>query len=499
MALFGKSSGSKEFKPNLRNARKFFDHASTYADSRNYDGAVEMFISGLRHDPDNLTMHEELYEVAKRRKVGGGKPAGFSEKMKSIGPSNIDKMLQAEKLWAKDLFNCELLLDAMDHAVDADKEFEKAAEAEENGEVTIHIGEIANWLGSLVLEYATQYKDKQQFKYYRKVCNLFQEIGMYDQAFEACKRMNRLSPNDTNLRAELKSLDAAKYNMASTESEDFRGNIKDADEQRELELEDASVRTESAVDEMIANRRADYEEDPEDLDKRMKFVETLLKKEDNETENEAIQLLTQTWEENGQYRYKMRVGDIQIKQMNRNMRSIREELKKKPDSEPLKLQYKEARKTQLAFELKEFDERVKNYPTDLAMKYELGRRQHESGMLDEAIGTFQQAKQDPKHRAMSHYFLGDCYLHKGWMDEAIDTLRTGIEAHKVPDDKIAMALNYLLMGSLEKAGENNNNLEQLEEASKIGSKILQNNINYKDIKDRMNKLRDKVNSAKNNG
>ena len=420
MALFGKKSGgdAKEFKRDLRKARRFFEHAETTADARNYDYSIECYVNGLRHDPDNIEKHEALLEVSKRRKVSGGKPAGFAEKMKSGGSSAIDKMLHQEKLWAMDMLNCKYMADMMKWAVEANED-------DESGE--LHLDEVAYWVGEQLLEYNTQ--QKQDPKLYRMACDLFQEIGAYDKAVIACKHMLRIAQTDA-LRMELKNLEAASYSMESSQSDDFRSNIKDADKQRELELEDASVRTESAIDELIAKRRSEYEEDPQDDDRKMKLIDTLLRKESMETESEAIGMLEQSWEESGQYRLKLRVGDIKIKQMNRKLREIRKALKANPKDAALLAKYKEVRKKQLVFELKEFDERVKNYPTDLAMKYELGRRQHQAGMFDEAIGTFQQAKQEPKHRAMSHYYLGDCYLRRDWLDEAIDTLKGGLEAHR---------------------------------------------------------------------
>ena len=66
-----KKNGSKNFKRDQRKASRFFEHASATADSRNYDYAIELYVSGLKFDPDNLDKHEALYEVAKRRKVGG--------------------------------------------------------------------------------------------------------------------------------------------------------------------------------------------------------------------------------------------------------------------------------------------------------------------------------------------------------------------------------------------------------------------------------------------
>ncbi len=217
-----------------------------------------------------------------------------------------------------------------------------------------------------------------------------------------------------------------------------------------------------------------------------------MQKQSKEAEEEAIKVLMQAWEESGQYRFKMRVGDIKMKQMSRVTRALANKVREKPDDDAARQKYQEARKRQLAFELQEYTERVKNYPTDLALRYELGKRLYLAGKTDDAIGAFQQAKSDPKHRASAHEYLGRCYMDKGWLDEAIETLREGVEAHKLSDDRQALELRYLLMNALAQSAESGKNLEHAKEAQQLGSAILRTDIKFRDIQERMNTIRELV-------
>ena len=486
-------NGGETFKADPRRARRFFDHAETVADARNYDYAIECYVNGLKHDPDNVNKHESLYEVAKRRKVGGGKPAGMGERFKGGGSTPIDRMLHAEKVWAMDPLNVDHMIATMRHAVEADKRHD-----------TLNLGEIAYWVGSLALDFNAQQKSDK--KKYVELRDLFIEIGAFDKAVEACRRALAQDPNNSDLMQSLKELEAentmqrAGYSGGDkTESGGFRKFVKDADKQRALEQEDMISKTGSAADEIIARRRAEHEEDPQDLDRLQKLVDALIAREDPETEKEAIGLLRQAWEETGQYRYKVRMGDIQMKQMGRQIRGLKAQLQKSPDDEELKQRIRDAQRKQLEFELKEFSERAKNYPTDMSLRFELGKRHYQVGQTDEAIGAFQQAKADPKQRSASHMYLGSCYLHKGWFDEAIETLRQGIEAHAIDNDRLGLDLRYLLMDALEKSGEKNNDAEQAREAQKVASQILQTNINYRDIKARMDQIRTLVDKLQKGG
>lgn len=474
--------GADTFHRDPRKARRFFEHAQTVADARNYDYAIECYVNGLRHDPDNINKHEALREVSLKRKVGGGKPPGMGERFKSGGPTSIDRMLHAERLWSMDPVNVKFMRDVMKHAVDADQQNDD-----------LNLAEVAYWVGTLLIDANAQGKnDKGLFV---EAKDLFVEIGAYDKAVEACRRALAQDPNNADLIHDLKNLEAENtmqkggYSGAKVQEGGFRNFVRDADKQRALEQEDMISKTGSAAEDIIARRRAEFDEDPQDMDRRIKLVDALLARETPETEKEAIELLRQAWEETGQYRYKVRIGDIQMKQYNRVLRQLKARVQEHPDDEEAKQKYRDGQRKQLEFELKEFTDRVKNYPTDMGLRFELGKRLYQAGKLDEAIGAFQQAKADPKQRAAAHMFLGSCYLQKTWYDEAIETLTEGIENYPTDDDRLALDMRYLLMDALEKSAEKNKNVDQAREANKVASKILQTNINYRDIRQRIDKIK----------
>lgn len=469
----GKStaSGDGGSKRDLRKARKFFDYAETVADTKNFDYSIECYINGLRHDPDNLTRHEALHEVGKRRKVTGGKPA----KTKAVGPESVDKMLTAEKLWAFDPLNIKHMVKMMDYAVEADQE-----EGEE-----ANLAEIALWVGTLAIDYNAA-SAKPDRGAYLKLIDLFEAIQSYDMAIAAVKRALHMKEDDT-LRGRLKDLEAQNYTKSTSteEGKDFRQNIKNADEQAMIQAELDT--TGSQTDKLIAARQAEYDEDPDDLDKMAKLVEALLRPEDNEKDKQAITLLMRAHEQSGQYRYKSRAGDVKIKQFNRILRQLAEQAKQGDES--AKAKYQEGLKRRLVFELGEYTERVQNYPTDLKLKFELGKRQFQAGQFDDAIGNFQQSKAEPKSRAYSHLFLGKAFVHKGWLDEAADTLGQGIAQHSLPDDNLGKELRYDKMKVHIELFKKTSDAEQVKQAQALASELLQADINYKDIRAKMDEIK----------
>lgn len=481
-AVGASGSDDEGFKRDPRKARRFFEHAETTANASNYDYSIDCFISGLRFDPGNMTQHEALYEVAKRRKVGGGKPAGLGEKIKRLGPTPVDKMLHAEKLWA---------LNPLDEALAGDT-FKTAVEAYEQVEEDLGLGEVAFWIGELWLPMIGQQK-KPSAKKYVLAKDLFVRLERYDKAVEACRKAAAMTPNDSKLMSELKDLQAeqmmSEKRYGSGDEGDFRSNLKDGDKQAAIQQEIQIRKSGSDADDIIARRRAEYEEDPQDVAKMQKLVDALVAREAVESEKEAVELLKKAWEETGQYRHRVRMGDIQMKQFNRVLRQIKAKVDQNPDDQDMVKKYEAGRAKQLAFELQEYTDRCKNYPTDMGLRYELGRRLYLAGKIDDAIGAFQQAKADPKRRALSHEFLGRCYIHKEYLEEAIDTLAQGIDAHKTPDDKLALDLRYLKMDAHIKLARKNRDPEHAREAQQIASSIFQADIGFRDIRERMEEIR----------
>lgn len=498
MALFGlgkKSSGGggggkktadgpgddgEGFKRSLRKANTFFDYGDTAADSKNFDYAVECYVGGLRHNPDNLERHEKLHDIAKRRSVNGGKPM----KAKAIGPSSVDKMLRAVKNWACDWNNVQHMADSIDAAVEA--ELRDGEEA--------NLGDIAYWIAGLALQYNANPNVKPNRRVYLRIVDAMEKIKGFDLAMQAAQRALMLREDDA-LRARIKDLTAQKYTHESaTNSAEggSRANLKNADEQSAIQAELDTTGTKTG--QLIAAMREQYEEAPEDVDRLQKLVDALMRSETSEHDHEAAKLLLLAHEQTGQYRYKMKAGDVKLRSINRALRSLNEKAKAGDEKATAMLQ--EGLKKRLIFELREFAERAQNYPTDLKLKFELAKRQFQAGQFEDAIGNFQEATREPKSRSAAHLFLGRCFVKKEWMDEALSTIEKGLEKHPEPDDAIGKELRYDLMTVKLAMAKEKQDVELAKQSQELASELLQTDINYRDIRTKMDEVRTLVGELK---
>lgn len=467
-----KKKKKKGFEADPKKARRFFEHAKTVADSGNYDYSVECYINGLRHSPDSLQYHEALQEVSIRRKVKGGKPAGKLEEMKLKGSKGLEKMLKYEFLWAKDPENAKHALLVMETAH------------------SLELDEVAHWMGQHVLM-ANRGAKKPDKQIFLKLRDLYEKLGDLDMAVEACQLALKMDSQNMELVRQLRDLQTEQsMKRANYDSEKgFLDSVKDIDKQQELANEDAIAKTSGQKQSVLDLAKQGYESDPKDIDAIIKYARALESMETMEYENKACEVLKAGFEVTGQFRLKIQMGNIRMKQFKRKLRELKDKVNADPQNEAAIEKFNEVRAKQVQFELNEFTERAKAYPTDMSYKYELGRRQFLVEDYDNAISSFQEAQTDPKHRAQALYYLGASFARREWYDEAVDTFKRGIENHDISDDMLGLNLRYELVLALEKLAARDRNLEVAEEAAKRASGIAMSDINYKDIRDRVDVIR----------
>ncbi len=465
-----------------KTAKKFFQHASTVADTRNYDYAIELFLQGLAKDPLNVEEgHKALREVAIKRKLTGGKKAGFLEALRK-GTSNKKDPLQAamnaEYLLAKDPFNIVYI----DPLV---KNFDLA-----------EMPEVLAWALGVFLEIARQEKKLDpkrlltMYVYYDKLGNYYDTLHKPDFAI-TCYQAG-LSGLEIGINAGIgqdldfvgKQRDLAgkltilrgKYNSGG----DFRDSIKNSDEQKDIRDMKRAVKSEGMLEDMIEKARAELEQNPDVAGKINHLVDLYLQRSKPQDEEQAISLLQSAFDRSGQYAHKLRADDIRLRQM----AHIVKELKDQYDAAPapqLKAQVEEAQKNLDDTEINIFRERAHEYPTDLKIKFEYARRLHRAKKYDEAIPVFQEALADPRNVLRAKYYIGTCFFQKGWNQQAGDILNEAIAAHQVPGDNLSKDMHYILGRSLEAAG-------QKEQALKVFNKLIQWDFNFRDVRVRIDKL-----------
>lgn len=125
------------------------------------------------------------------------------------------------------------------------------------------------------------------------------------------------------------------------------------------------------------------------------------------------------------------------------------------------------------FRLAECRARVEKYPTDLAIRFELGELWFRAGRITEAIQELQKAQAHPNRRLPAMGLLAKCFARRGMNDLAVRTLQNALREKPVFDDE-KKDLVYELGAVLEKMGRADEAVEQFK-------LIYELDIGYRDV------------------
>ena len=452
---------------NAAKAQAFFDRALQARGRSNFDYAIEMYLEGLRHDPDALERgHLALYELALLRQGKDGKKPSMVERMKRLrGKNPLEQMLNAEYLFAKN----------PDHLSYAEAML-KAAMA---GGYQKTVG----WIANLVFQ-ANNAAKRPSLHTYILLKDSYKTIGQYDKAIVACQLASKLKPEDADLADEFKNL-TAELTMARgryDQEGDFRQSIKDREVQEKLQSQKAVVKTEDYRMSAVEEARKEYDQDPNLSKNIFNLADALTDLQDDKGDKEAVELLEKAYKSKSDFSFKQRAGQIQMKQLRRKIRKAKSIVEAKPEDSEAKSRFSKLTAYLNNIEVEHYRLCVENYPTDLQAKYEYGTRLIRNKKYDEAIPLFQESQKDPRHKISSMDKIGLCFFLKGWYADAIDIFTQAISAYEIKDDGIAKELRYNLARSYEQKGESDKALD-------IYRKIAQLDFAYRDVRKRVDKLR----------
>lgn len=483
LALFKKKTETDEEQveektgasPEPEKAAPFFKHARTVHDSGGYEYAMTLWLQGLRKDPTDMVALEAYMESAANFMASSGGKGATKDQLKNFGGRGaLEGYLKALLIWGAKPVDWTSGLKAMELAA------------------KLELAEQVQWLGEKVMTIARG-SGKAKKDTFIKFMELFASVGAYTDAEKAGEAAAALDPTDSKLLARVKNMSAERTMQAtgfsgSSDDVDFRKSIKNVDKQRELEEEDALVKTEETLDRMIERSKSRLSEDPDDQNEVGKLAKLLLERGKADDEKSAFRLLMEAHKRFNVYRFKQQAGDINLRVARRKVASLRERAAADPGDKEAKATYDSASKKLLKMEIEEFEERVGNYPTDMQLQYELGRRKFLNDDYEGAISHLQRAKESTRIAIRVLNVLAQCFLALGWNDEAEQTYREAIDGHDVQSDDLALELRYGLMQSVARRAEADEDLDAAKEALNLAGKIAMQQIDYKDVRERREHL-----------
>jgi len=450
-------------------AKAFFDKAVKVAETDNFDYAIDMYLQGLRYAPDALMEgHLPLCELALHRQGQNGKKPSVMDKVKHLrGKTPLEQMLNAEYLFVKNPGHLPY------------------AEAMLKAAVAGGYKKTAGWIANLIFQ-TVNAAENPPVQTYILLKDAYSALGEFDKAIAACQHAAKLRPADKTLADEFKNLSAeltmvrGKYDGEG----DFRQSIKDRESQEKFQAQAGVVKTEDYRAGAVEDARRKIGQNPDLPANIFELADALSDLENDKDENDAIALLENTYKAKSDFSFKRRAGLLRIKQLHRKIKQAKDILESNRDDAQAKAELEQLSAQLDNLELEHYRLCVENYPTDLAAKFEYALRLVKHKQYNEAIPLLQEAQRDPRRKIAAMNQVGCCFFVKGWLDDAIDVFTQAINSSELKDDAAGKELRYNLARAYEELGD-------MQKALEIYRKIAQSDFAYKDVSQRVDRLRNR--------
>jgi tetratricopeptide (TPR) repeat protein len=427
----------------------------------NFDYAVDLFLQVLSREPG---LHEcrKLLRTAQLKKSGGG--GGFMKKMWSSASSSplIAKgEVALHTAPAEALQIAEQILNSDPNSSAGHRLVVKAATAMEMPRTAVL---------SLEMLHHNSPRDKEVAI---QLANGLAGIGEVARGEQILSELYSLLPTDNDVAQALKDLSARKtldeggYEALADGTGSYRDILKDKKEAASLEQENRVQRTEDTTARLIGEYETRLKTEPNNLKlvrslaelytQRKQFDLALgyydrLKKSDTGNDPSLDAGIAETMK---------RKFDYQIEQLDATA----------PDHAE-RVALIEAEKQ--AYQMAECQKRLERFPTDLAIRFEMGQIYFQAGKIPEAIQELQKAEANAHRRIAAMNLLAQCFAkRKGMADLAVRKLQTALKEKPVMDDE-KKDLTYNLGCVFEGMGKKEEAIEQFK-------LIYEIDISYKDV------------------
>jgi tetratricopeptide (TPR) repeat protein len=445
----------------VHNARSLFTRGMEALAHDNFDYAITLLNQVLETEPGFFECRKALRD-AQFGKAGGGR-SGIFKKMWS-GAGNSPQVAKAKMALSKNPAEAMVIAEQI---LNGDPNSSAAHR------IIVDAGTALELPRTVAMSYETLAKNSPKDKaLIIEYAHAVSAIGEGSRAEKIIMDLMREMPGDGDLRDALKDLSARKtldeggYGALEGGGGSYRDILKDKKEAESLEQEKRVQKTEDVAERLIGEYETRLQTEPGNLKlvrslaelytQKKQFDRALglyeqVKKSDMGNDPSLDQSIAGTI---------VKKFDFQLEQLN-------------PFDPEHAAQVEKLKADKLAYQVAECQKRVEKYPTDLAIRHEMGALYFQTGKISEAIGELQKAKGNPYKRLAAMSLLAQCFAKRKMFDLAARTLQDAIKEKTVFDDE-KKDLIYNLGCVFEAMGKKEDAVEQFKQ-------IYESDIGYKDV------------------
>jgi len=451
----------KEISEISRDARVLYTKANEAAQRENFDYAITLYNQVLEKEPGFFECRKALREMQIRKAGTGG---GFFKKMlsgASSSPLVAKGQIAVRTNPAGALAIAEQILNSDPNSSAGHRLVVQAAQVLELPRT-----------GTMSLEILVKNSPKDKSLAIEFANALSASGGDTRQGERILAELLRHSPNDGELSQALKNLSARQtmdeggYAALEGGKGSYRDILKDKKEAVSLEQEKRVVKTEDTTERLIGEYETRLETEPANL-KLVRSLAELYTQKKQFDKAMALFDRVKSSEMGNDPSLERALANTVVRRFDHQLEQLDAAA---PDyaEQSAKIQGEK-----LNYQITDCQQRVEKYPTDLAIRFEMGQLYFQAGKISEAILEFQKAQGNPHKRLAAMNYLAQCYAKRKMYDMAARQLQNAIKEKPVFDDE-KKEMIYNLGCVLDSMGKKEDAVEQFK-------LIYEMDIGYKDV------------------
>ncbi len=438
---------------------QLFTRAEEAFKKKNYDYARDLFKQIITVNPDHADARKALRATIIKKYQEQGGPSKFALKVKLAAVNS--KIAVNKTKPAKLLDICQNFL------------VEDPNAAKVRGVLAGALMNLKSIAGAAVEAEMALEGDPHNIPAAKVLVSCYQSLGKIREAQVILAKVCKHAPDDRDLERLQRDLAAAETMKKGFEDtgggKGFRAALKDSKSAEDLEKRQHLVQSDDEVQQEIVTLETEMKEDPNDPRLPKKIGDLYFeRKKDFKSARDWYKKALDLSPQDSVLRDK--VDDCGIRQYDVQVAVAT----KKGDPKLAEL-----KASRLKFYMQSFERRIADRPTDLGLRFELGKAYLQAGtsFLDKAISQFQQSVKDPKKKLDSHIHLGQAFQKKKLFDLADGQYQKAEEGGVVQQSRLL----YIWYGRALCLAEAGN----FEKALELGKNIMELDIGYKDISQRL--------------
>ncbi|HXF10931.1 MAG TPA: tetratricopeptide repeat protein [Desulfuromonadaceae bacterium] len=441
--------------------RKLFVKGADALARENTDYALALLAQALDQDPAFYDCRKALRDAQQRK--AGGSSGGFFKKMLS-GAGSSPQVAKAQMTLRS---NPGAAMSIAEQILNADPSSSAAHR------IIVEASKILELPRTAVMSYEILLRNSPKDKNLAiEFAHTAAEIGESGRAEKVILDLLRENPNDGDLKMALKdmsarrTLDEGGYGALEDGKGSYRDILRNKEEATSLEQEQRVQKSEDVAERLIGEYEGRLHNEPNNLKLIRSLAELYTQKKQFDRALNLYDRLKSSEMGNDPSLDQAISGTIA-----RRFDHDAQQLNPFEADHATKLEQLKADK--LNFQVAECQKRVEKFPTDLAIRFEMGQLYFQAGKISEAIQEFQKARNNPNKRIAAMNYLAQCFAKRKMFDMAARSLQEALKEKAVFDDE-KKELIYNLGCVLESMGKREEAVEQFK-------LIYETDIGYKDV------------------